>query len=110
MVVRIAPRPRERRRWALALLGRSWYKRFRTFAASVPRTQIGELPWRRITARALAGMAILTAILLVVGIYYIWFDRAHLPDPRALTRFELPTIGHVYDANGQPLLEIASEY
>jgi penicillin-binding protein 1A len=26
------------------------------------------------------------------------------------TRFEFPTIGHIYDANGQPLIELAREY
>jgi penicillin-binding protein 1A len=33
-----------------------------------------------------------------------------LPDIGPFTRFEFPTIGHIYDANGQPLIELAKEY
>ena len=34
----------------------------------------------------------------------------HLPDLGPFIRFELPTIGHIYDANGQSLIELAREY
>ncbi|MDO8700613.1 MAG: biosynthetic peptidoglycan transglycosylase, partial [Deltaproteobacteria bacterium] len=33
-----------------------------------------------------------------------------MPDIEAFARFEFPTIGTVYDANGQPLIELANEY
>jgi len=33
-----------------------------------------------------------------------------LPDIEAFARFEFPTIGAVYDAKGQPLIELAKEY
>src|SRR6185369_6112129 len=40
----------------------------------------------------------------------VYFDREDLPDLGPFTRFEFPSIGHVYDANGQPLIELAREY
>ena len=40
---------------------------------------------------------------------YFYFDRNDLPDLGGFTRFEFPTIGYIYDANGQPLKEMASE-
>jgi penicillin-binding protein 1A len=40
----------------------------------------------------------------------VYFDRSHVPDLGPLVRFEFPTIGHVYDTNGHPLIELASEY
>ena len=42
--------------------------------------------------------------------YYVYFDRRDLPDIEAFARFEFPTISSVYDANGQPLIELAKEY
>ena len=53
-----------------------------------------------------AAFPVLSAIL---AIFYISFDRTNLPDPDAFLRFELPTTGHVYDANGQILFELARE-
>jgi penicillin-binding protein 1A len=52
----------------------------------------------------------MTIILVVAGIQYVYFNRTNLPDLRTFTRFELPTIGHVYDVNDLPLIEMASEY
>ena len=43
------------------------------------------------------------------GCYHIYFDRNSLPDLEGFTRFEFPTIGRIYDANGQPLKEMAAE-
>jgi membrane peptidoglycan carboxypeptidase len=68
------------------------------------------LPWRRGAVRALVCAAIVAATLVAGGIQYIYFDRTNLPDLEAFSRFELPTIGHVYDVNGRPLIEMASEY
>ena len=45
-----------------------------------------------------------------IGFYHVYFDRSDLPDLEAFARFEFPTIGTVYDANGQPLIELAKEY
>ena len=54
--------------------------------------------------------AIVAATLVAGAIHYIYFDRTNLPDLEAFSRFELPTIGHVYDVNGRPFIEMASEY
>ena len=50
------------------------------------------------------------ALLAAAQIRYVYFDRDNLPDLGPFTRFEFPTIGHVYDAGGQPLIELAREY
>ena len=71
---------------------------------------LGRLPWRRAAGRILVGTTIVVATLAAGGIHYICFDRSNLPDLQAFNRFELPTIGHIYDVNGQPLFETAAEY
>ena len=43
-------------------------------------------------------------------VYHIYFDRSGLPDLEPFIRFELSTIGHVYDAQGTVLVELAREY
>lgn len=55
-------------------------------------------------------ITVITATLAAVGLYHVYFDRTNLPDMEPFARFEFPTIGHVYDANGQPLIEMAREY
>jgi penicillin-binding protein 1A len=57
-------------------------------------------------------LALLLLLLLpVVGlVYHIYFDRRGLPDLEPFIRFELSTIGHVYDAQGTVLVELAREY
>ena len=56
-------------------------------------------------------LALLFLLLLpVVGlVYHICFDRRGLPDLEPFIRFELSTIGHVYDAQGTVLVELARE-
>jgi len=73
-------------------------------------SRLGRLQWRRGAVRILLCTTIIEVTLVAVGIYYVYFDRTNLPDLEAFSRFELPTIGHVYDVNGKPLIEIASEY
>ena len=53
---------------------------------------------------------ITTAALAAVGFHHVCFNRANLPDIGPFTRFEFPTIGHIYDANDRPLIELAREY
>jgi penicillin-binding protein 1A len=55
---------------------------------------------------ALVGVAFLT----MSAVYHVYFDRESLPDLVPFTRFEFPTVGHVYDTNGQPVIELAREY
>jgi penicillin-binding protein 1A len=49
------------------------------------------------------------AVLATAGCYHVYFDRNNLPGLDGFTRFEFPTIGRIYDINGQPLKEMASE-
>ena len=74
------------------------------------RSRLAGLPWRRGLVRLLVGAAVVAATLVAGAIHYIYFDRTNLPDLEAFSRFELPTIGHVYDVDGRPFIEMASEY
>jgi membrane carboxypeptidase/penicillin-binding protein len=42
--------------------------------------------------------------------HHIYFDRSGVPDLEPFIRFELSTIGKVYDARGTVLVELAREY
>ena len=53
--------------------------------------------------------AALPVVFALLALFYINFNRANLPNLDAFIRFEPPTIGHVYDANGQVLIELARE-
>src|SRR6266849_8119043 len=64
------------------------------------------------TSRLLRIASLLAAIPLVVilcGMIYISYNRKNLPDLDAFLRFEPPTTGHIYDANGQTLIEVGKE-
>jgi len=50
------------------------------------------------------------ALVTLAAFYHLSFDRRDLPDLGPFTRFEFPTIGHIYDINGLPLIELAREY
>jgi membrane peptidoglycan carboxypeptidase len=71
---------------------------------------------RRGIAVVLTGVLAIAAIptgaaLLAIGTWYhVNFNREDLPDLGPFTRFEFPTIGRVYDVNGQPLATFAREY
>jgi hypothetical protein len=76
----------------------------------------GGSPWIRrgvtvlLGGAALAAAASVGAALLAIGAWHhLYFGRRNLADLEAFTRFEFPTIGHVYDTNGQPLIELARE-
>ena len=55
-------------------------------------------------------------VLLPLGLatgtlaHHIYFDRSGVPDLEPFIRFDLPTIGKVYDARGALLIELAREY
>jgi penicillin-binding protein 1A len=59
--------------------------------------------------RIAAVIAAFPLLFGILAIFYINFNRANLPDLDAFIRFEPPTTGHVYDANGQVLIELARE-
>ncbi|MHB8499908.1 MAG: transglycosylase domain-containing protein [Candidatus Acidiferrales bacterium] len=59
--------------------------------------------------RIAAIIAAFPVLLAIFAVFYINFNRTNLPDLDAFNRFEPPTIGYVYDANGQVLIELARE-
>jgi penicillin-binding protein 1A len=67
------------------------------------------LQWRKGLVRLFLGATAFAAILAAAGFYHVYLDRNDLPDLGGFTRFEFPTIGRIYDANGQPLKEMALE-
>ena len=64
----------------------------------------------RIFIRVAAVFAVVTAVIIAGGIHHVYFDRAGLPDAEPFIRFEFPSIGHIYDANDEPLFKFAREY
>jgi penicillin-binding protein 1A len=70
---------------------------------------------RSVGSRRTVGIAASALVLLLllpsVGlVHHIYFNRSGLPDLEPFIRFELPTIGQVYDTNGKVLVELAREY
>jgi penicillin-binding protein 1A len=68
------------------------------------------LCWKRGIVYLLVSTTVITAVLAAVGFHHIYFDRTNLPDIGPFARFDFPTIGHIYDANDQPLIEVAGQY
>ncbi len=94
-----------------AMAARTSLRRMRVFAlAAARRTRVicsGKLRW---VVYAAICTTVIAGTLAAVGFHHVYFDRDNLPDLEAFTHFEFPTIGHVYDTNGQPLIELAREY
>jgi penicillin-binding protein 1A len=60
---------------------------------------------------AVSFMVLLPLVLTTGGlVHHIYVDRSGVPDLEPFIRFELPTIGKVYDARGTVLVELAREY
>ena len=64
----------------------------------------------RVVPKLFIGTAAIITALVSSGLYHVYFYRSDLPDLEGFARFEFPTIGTVYDSNGQPLMELAIEY
>ena len=92
---------------------RTWFKRLRVRARAtirrLRRTRLGRLDWTKGLVRFLIGTTAVTAVIATAVFYHVYFDRNNLPDLEGFTRFEFPTIGGIYDANGHLLKEMASE-
>ena len=71
-----------------------------------PRRVIAVLACAVLAAGA-AGAGV--ELFAISALYRIYFNRENLPDPVPFTRFVFPTIGRIYDANGQSLIELARE-
>ncbi len=69
--------------------------------------------WSACTARRFLRIAAILAVAPLVfaalAMLYVNFNRTNLPDLEGFVRFEPPTVGHVYDAKGHVLIELARE-
>lgn len=83
--------------------------RARSAVRSICKTRKRRLQWRNGLIRLLLGTTAFATILAAVCLHHVYLDRNNLPDLEAFDRFEFPTIGRIYDANGQPLKEMSSE-
>jgi penicillin-binding protein 1A len=63
----------------------------------------------RVVFRIVAGIALVPLIVALLTAFYVNFNRTDLPDLDGFIRFEPPTTGHVYDANGRVLIELGRE-
>lgn len=111
---KILPGPDPDTHWDSATYIPTWLRSFRVRALvltrRIRRTRLGRLNWRRGVRYFAICIIVITAAFVSVGVHHIYFDRTNLPDIEPLARFEFPTIGIVYDANGLPLIEMAKEY
>lgn len=76
--------------------------RERTLAAArqLRRNYSGGLRWAIPVVVGTIGTAtIIVAIVLLVGLCYVYFDRTNLPNIEPFARLEFPAIGHVYDTS-----------
>ena len=69
--------------------------------------RLGKLRW---LVYPLICATVITAALAAVGFHHLYFDRTNLPDIGPFARFGFPTVGHIYDSNGQPLVVVARQY
>ncbi len=101
-------------RWDWATSIPIWFRSMREKALAVAQSfhsdRLGRLRWRRGIFNLVIVAPPMIAAFLSIGFYHVYFDRSDLPDIEALVRFELPTIGTVYDAKDEPLIELAKEY
>ena len=102
-----SPHPHTRSDWATYFP--RWLRRLRVRALAGAR-KIRSVGWRRAVLNHVIYATAIMAALVSIGFYHVYFDRSDLPDIEAFARFEFPTIGTVYDAKGQPLIELAKEY
>jgi penicillin-binding protein 1A len=63
----------------------------------------------RVVFRVVAGIALIPVVFAVLTGFYVYLNRTRLPDLEGFIRFEPPTMGHVYDANGHVLIELGRE-
>src|ERR1700733_12387729 len=63
------------------------------------------LQWKGPAAGLFLCITLATAVLVGIGFHRIYLDRTNLPDLEAFVRSDFPSIGHIYDTNGQPLMK-----
>ena len=106
--------PHPHTRWDWMTYIPPWVRRMRVRALVATRrirsTGFAKRHWPRAVLNLVICTTPIIAVLVSIGGYYVYFDRSDLPDIEPFARFEFPIIGTVYDANGQPLIELAREY
>ena len=110
---KILPGPNPHPRWDSETHNSTLFRRMRVSALAarrIRRTRFAVPHWRRRVLNLVICTTPIIAALVSIGFFHVYFDRSDLPDIEAFARFEFPTIGTVYDANGQPLMELAKEY
>src|SRR3990172_8142811 len=65
--------------------------------------------WKRLWLVPVLFLVVL-ALGFGTAVHHVYFDRDNLPSLEPFIRFELPTTGRIYDANGDVLFELAREY
>jgi penicillin-binding protein 1A len=89
-----------------------WFARESVAAWRVARRLV-TCPQSRYARVLLASVVVASmgaAVVFAVELEHVYFDRRDLPDLGPFVRFEFPSVGHIYDAEGQPLIELAGEY
>ncbi len=110
---KILPGSNPHPRWDSETHNSTLFRRMRVSALAARRirsTRFAIRHWRRRVLNLVICTTPIIAALVSIGFYHVYFDRSDLPDIEAFARFEFSTIGTVYDANGQPLIELAKEY
>jgi len=72
--------------------------------------RLSKVRWKRYIVYLLVFTLVIITVLVALGFYHIYLDPTDLPDIEPLAGFEFPTIGHIYDVNDQPIIELASQY
>jgi len=86
----------------------------RSFAAPFLRAaqRVASILKRRWRPAVLIAASFVALLLLPPAalLHHVYFDRSGLPDLEPFIRFEPPTTGEVYDAQGNLLIQLATEY
>jgi len=111
---KIVPLPSGQIRRDSAIYFSTWFKRLRArslaAAGRIRFPRFAKRSWQRSVLGLVFCTTPMVAALVSSGFYHVYFDRSDLPDIEAFARFEFPTVGTVYDAHGQPLIELAKEH
>ena len=81
----------------------------RHWTIRTPLAAVWKVYKRNRLLRIFSRLAAVPLVLLLCGMVYVSYNRKNLPDLDAFLRFEPPTTGRIYDANGHVLVELGSE-
>jgi penicillin-binding protein 1A len=108
------PGPYLRAQWDPPGFVQTWLRRTHGAALAaarrIRRIRLDRLSWESAVVYLLICTAVGTVALVAIGFRHVYFNRSGLPDMETFARFEFPTIGHVYDVNGQSLIGLARQH